>query len=269
MNRPVVQTFETVVHIQCTTRRQHGRVALAAIFLLLWLQPPGRRFKRADTLLAAYQTATDVPVFPPDTSGREGGWKEGKGASVNEVLVELPEGEPGDLTCRQMMGRHCSLWLLRLKSPLDSIANAPAALIQLPGNLVHLDQHMVAAWRSSCEAAAPPKHSYSSTSAPPLPSFPFPSLLARLSVTINRQRFSHFQHTGEVRLEIKTTFLRLRPGAPGEASLAVILPPDDGERRFAEALITSADSQRGLGLFRGSRPPPDRGLRKLTWLAER
>lgn len=28
---------------------------------------------------------------------------EGKGPSVNEVLVELPEGEPGDLTCRQMM----------------------------------------------------------------------------------------------------------------------------------------------------------------------
>lgn len=78
------------VHIQCTTVRHRGGVAHMAIpkhpamlklgaqaeFLLHWLQPPGQRFKRADTLVGTYQTPTDVPVFPPDTSrGRLGGVK--------------------------------------------------------------------------------------------------------------------------------------------------------------------------------------------------
>lgn len=104
-------------------------------------------------------------------------------------------------------GRHCSLWLLRLKSPLDSIASAPAALIQLPGNLVHLDQHMVAAWRSSCEAAAQPKPSFPSHLRPLAPR---PSLCCWKRTKTRATAMAHWRNeTGN-----KNNFSPPQSGAP-------------------------------------------------------
>lgn len=70
------------------------------------------------SLVTANQNETDIPVFPPDTLCE---WLSEAAESLNELPVELPEGElgwarPGDLTCRQMIAALFSLTPLFEKS---------------------------------------------------------------------------------------------------------------------------------------------------------